>query len=278
MKNILVPVDFSDNAENALAFACGLSNKLNAEISLLHSYHVPVPVSDTGILPISDSEVRKISLDGLNRMRKDAESKFPQVRMNIHATMGMADIEIPAYAKKNKSDLIVMGTHGASGIGEFLIGSNTASVMENAEVPVMAIPDKAKFNGIKKIVFAADYGNHNFNHMHYIIDFAKTFEAEIILLHITSGKLEDNFEDLEIGRFKEHIIKESGYKNISYRLMEDKDVFHGMNTYIEQFPPDMVAMSMHDRTLAQRIFGRSLTKRMAYHSHIPVLALHINKK
>jgi nucleotide-binding universal stress UspA family protein len=168
-----------------------------------------------------------------------------------------------------------MGTHGASGIGEFLIGSNAASVMENSTIPVMAIPDKAKFNGMKTIVFAADYGNHNFNHMHFLIDFAKCFDAEIIMLHITSGKIEDNFEDLEIGRFKERIIKESGYKNISYRLLEDKDVFHGMNLYLDQFPPDLLAMSMHDRTLAQRIFGRSLTKRMAYHSHVPVLALHI---
>lgn len=275
IKNILVPVDFSDNSENALAFACGFSNKLNAKISLLHSYQVPIPVSDTLVLPISEKEVRKIALDGLNRMRKDAERKFPGTSINIQATLGMTDIEIPAFAKSCNAEIIIMGTHGASGIAEFLIGSNTANVMENAEVPVMAIPDKANFNGIKKMVFAADYGNHNFSHMHFLIQVAKQFDAEIILLHVSSGKIKDNFEDLEIGRFQERIIKESGYKNISYRMLEDKDVFHGVSTYIELFPPDLVVMSMHDRTLTQKIFSRSITKRMAYHSHVPVLALHI---
>lgn len=277
MKNIVVPTDFSDNSENALEFACGLNKKLNAEIVLIHSYHVPVPVSDSNILPISEYEVEKIALDQLHVLKTKIQERNPDMRFSVHATLGLADVEIPGFAKENKSDLIVMGTHGATGLKEFLIGSNAATVIENSTVPVMAIPEKAKFNGINKIVFAADYGNHNYNHMLYVIDLAKYFNAEIIMLHITSGKLEDNFEDLEIGRFKEHIIKESGYRNISYRLMEDKDVFHGLDNYLDQFPPSLLVMSIHDRNIVKKIFSRSLTKRMAYHSNIPVLALHIKK-
>lgn len=276
MKKILVPVDFSDNSENALEYACELGKKLNAEVFILHSYHVPVPVSEVVILPMPE-EYHKIAMNGLTRAKDKAKERFPEVNMVIHAAMGSADLEIPAYANNIKADLIIMGTHGASGVSEFLIGSNAASVMENSLVPVLAIPEKAKFKELKKIAFAADYGNHNAGHVHFLIDLAKIFDSEIIMLHITSGNLEDNFEDLEIGRFKEYLVKESGYKNISYRLIEDKDVFHGLNTYLLQFPPDMLAMSMRNRSFAQKIFSRSLTKRMAYHGHIPVLALHITK-
>ncbi|MBK7854729.1 MAG: universal stress protein [Bacteroidetes bacterium] len=181
-------------------------------------------------------EYHKIAMNGLTRAKDKAKERFPDVNMVIHATMGSADLEIPAYANNIKADLIIMGTHGASGVSEFLIGSNAASVMENSLVPVLAIPEKAKIKELKKIAFAADYGNHNAGHLHFLIDLAKIFDSEIIMLHITSGNLEDNFEDLEIGRFKGiYIIKESGYKNISYRLIEDKDVFHGLNTYTEQF-------------------------------------------
>jgi nucleotide-binding universal stress UspA family protein len=277
MKTIIVPTDFSDNSENALTYACELNKKWNAKILLLHCYNVLITVSDAPEFLISAEEIRKTAVDGLRRIKSNYETNYPGMLFETEAIMGMADDEIVNTAKKNNSELIVMGTHGASGLGEFLIGTNTATVTEKALCPVLAIPEKATFTGLKNIVFAADYGNHNFSHMHYIIDLAKIFDAEIILLHITSGKLEDNFEDLEIGRFKEQIIKESGYKNISYRLLEDKDVFHGMNLYLDQFPPDLFAMSTHDRTLAQRIFSRSLTKRMAYHSHVPVLAMHISK-
>lgn len=277
MKTIIVPTDFSVNASNALTYACEVNKKLKAEIRLLHCYHIPVPVSDGYILPVTDLEIRKIAEDGIRRVKTNYEASYPGMQFTQETTMGMATDEIVAGAEKTNCDLIVMGTHGATGWEEFLIGTNTATVMEDATCPVLAVPENATFNGLKKIVFAADYGNHNFSHMTALIDIARMFNSEIILLHIASGEAEDGVADWEIAQFKERIVSESNYANITYRLLEDEDVYHGLHRYVEEFTPDMIAVSMRNRSLVQKIFSRSLTKRMAYHSHVPVLALHIRE-
>lgn len=275
MKTIVVPTDFSDNAENALTYACEFNRKLNAKIHLLHSYHLPLPASDGPVVPISPKEMENIAINGLNRTKNKFELIFPGTQFETEATLGMASDEIESYAKKLNSDLIIMGTHGASGLKEFLIGTNAAAVMERASCPVLTVPEKAIFGGIKTMVFAADYGKHNYSHVIKLVEIAKIFDAEIILLHISSGEMEDTMEDLEIGQFKERVTRDSNYSKISYRLIEDKDVFHGMNTYIEQNKPDLLAISMRHRSFIEKIFSRSLTKRMAYHSDVPVLSMHI---
>ncbi|HRC32282.1 MAG TPA: universal stress protein [Bacteroidia bacterium] len=278
MKNILVPTDFSANAENALTYACELNRKMKTNIKLLHSYSVPVPAGDTLVVPIDDTELKAISLANLTKTRDKIHMQYPDMDLEVQSTMGMAADEIVLIAQETNTELIVMGTHGATGIGAFLLGTNTANVIERTKCAVIAVPENAVFNGLKRIVFAADYGNHNFEQIKHVVEFAKMFGSEIILLHISTGEVEGVFEDMEIARFKEQVISESGYNNVTYRLIEDKDVFHGINQYLEQFKPDMLAISMRSRTLFERMFSRSLTKRLAYQTHTPLLALHIAKK
>lgn len=278
MKNILVPTDFSQNADNAMSYACELNLKMRTNIILVHSYSVPVPAGDTLVVPIDDTELNALSIANLTKTRDKLHMKYPEMQIEVKSTMGMAADEIVNLAEENNCELIVMGTHGASGLGAVLLGTNTANVIERAKCAVIAVPENAVFNGLKKIVFAADYGNHNFEQIKHVVDFARMFGSEIILLHISTGEVEGVFEDKEIARFKEQVISESGYNNVTYRLIEDKDVFHGINQYLEQHKPDMLAISMRTRSLFERLFSRSLTKRLAYQTHTPLLALHIAKK
>jgi nucleotide-binding universal stress UspA family protein len=276
MKTILVPTDFSSYSDNALRYAAALSMKMDARILVFHSYHVPVPATDVPIDIKSEAELKKSALKSLHDLKESFGKEFPDTRFSIETTSGFADDEIIERVTKEKCDYVVMGTHGSSGLVEVLLGSNTAKVIEKAACPVFAIPGEAVFEGLNRIVFAADYGTHNFNNALGIVEMARTFGSQVNLLHIRSGDMDETMEYAELESFKNRVCRESGYDKVSFTLIDHSDVFQGLNGYLEEERPDLLVLSMRNRNFVQKVFSRSLTKRMAHHAHIPLLVLHIS--
>jgi nucleotide-binding universal stress UspA family protein len=278
MKTIIVPTDFSDNATHALRYACMLNSAFNGKIILFHSYAVPVFAPDASyvILP-DDDELKKESHDLLNKQKKKISAEFPGMTFETLIDEGFAEQAITETSKKKKADLLVMGIQGASGLREALIGSITAAVMEDTACPVIAVPEKAKVDKLEKIVFATDYSLNDFENIGNILELAKPFNAEVILLHVSSGDLDKAYEFAAIENFKEKIAAKNKYDRISFKLLESRDVLDGLNFYLDEIRADLLAMSMHHRTFFQKMFNRSKTKRMAFHTHIPLLAFHAEK-
>lgn len=272
MKNILVPTDFSGNAGHAIRFALELARKQKANVLLFHSFVIPVYATDVPVFPQADDELRKVSEEAMQKLVAKLKMENPGQEISYYVSQGYAEEEIVEAAAKNKIDMIVMGTQGASGIREALVGTITASVMEQAQCPVMAVPEAASFTSFSKIVYATSYAEGDFQHVEEIIDFARTFDAEVVLLHISSGSYDSTYEFEAIERFKERIAEDSRYDKISFQLLENKNVYEGLNSFIESNKADLVAMTMHKRSFIQKMFNRSITKKMAYHTHIPLIA------
>jgi nucleotide-binding universal stress UspA family protein len=277
MKTILIPTDFSKNSDNAVHFALELNKKLNAKITLFHSYVVPAYASDIPVVMSSDEELKNIAQKGMENLTGKLQKEYPGMNIETMILDGYAEDEIVAATTDKKTDLVIMGTQGASGLREVLIGSTTAAVMEETECPVLAIPEKATFNGMHKIVFATNYAENDFENIENVIDLARKFDAEVILLHISSGELDTAYEYAAIETFKERIRQDSKYENVSFKLLESRDVIDGLSFYLDEIKADMLVMSMHHRTFFQRVFNRSKTKRMAFHTHIPLLAFHVKE-
>lgn len=272
MKNILVPTDFSGNATHAIRFALELSRKQKSKITLFHSFVLPVYATDIPVFPQADEELRKVSEEALSNLVSKLKAENPGVDIDSFVSQGYAEDEIVDAAKSSGADMIVMGTQGASGLREALVGTITASVMDHAECPVMAVPEGASFTSFDKIVYATSYAEGDFQHVEEIIDFARLFDAEVILLHISSGTVDTSYEFESIERFKERIVEDSQYERISFKLLENKSVYEGLNQFLEEVKADLVAMTLHKRSFVQKLFNRSITKRMAYHTHIPLIA------
>ncbi|MBK9540961.1 MAG: universal stress protein [Bacteroidetes bacterium] len=272
MKNILVPTDFSGNATHAIRFALELSRKQKSKITLFHSFVLPVYATDIPVFPQADEELRKVSEEALSNLVSKLKNENPGVVIDSFVSQGYAEDEIVDAAKSSGADMIVMGTQGASGLREALVGTITASVMDHAECPVMAVPEGASFTSFDKIVYATSYAEGDFQHVEEIIDFARLFNAEVILLHISSGTVDTSYEFESIERFKERIVEDSQYERISFKLLENKSVYEGLNQFLEEVKADLVAMTLHKRSFVQKLFNRSITKRMAYHTHIPLIA------
>lgn len=275
MKTIIVPTDFSDNATHALRYACMLNTAFKGKIIIFHSY--AVPVFDTNISYVimpDDGEFKKKSHEMLNKQKHQILTEYPGMDIETLVEEGYAEDAITGAAKKKNADFLIMGTQGASGLREALIGSITAAVIENTTCPVIAVPEKVNVNKLNKIVFATDYALNDFENVGKVIEIAKPFNAEIILLHISNGELDKSYEFASIEHFKEQIKAENKYDKITFKLLESRDILDGLNFYLDEIKADLLAMSMHHRTFFQKMFNRSKTKRMAFHTHIPLLAFH----
>jgi len=275
MKTIIVPTDFSDNALHALRYAAMLNAAFNGKIILFHSYAVAVYGTETSLafMP-SDEELKNDSLELLNKESQKILAEYPGLKIESVFEDGYPEQAIIEMAKRKNGDLVVMGTQGASGLREALVGSITASVMEDTACPVIAVPENATVNKVSKIVFATDYALNDFENISKVIEIAKPFGAEIILLHVSNGELDHAYEYSAIENFKIRAAEENQYDKISFKLLESRDVLNGLNFYLDEVKADLLAMSMHHRTFFQKLFNRSKTKRMAFHTHIPLLAFH----
>ena len=274
MKTILVPVDFSKNSDNAIHFALELNRKMKAKVILFHSYIIPVLASDIPVIMPSDNELKKEAQKNMSKLQEKYLEEYPGMEIETVLSAGYAEDEISRVSAHRKADLVVMGTQGSSGLREVLIGSITAAVMEDTECPVLAIPEKAQFKGLRKIVFATNYADNDFENVEKVVDMARTTGAEVILLHVSIGDLDTAYEYAAIETFKERIRNDSHYENVSFKLLESRYVIEGLNFYLDEIKADMIVMSMHHRTFFQRIFSKSKTKQMAFHTHIPLLAFH----
>lgn len=279
MKNILFPSDFSPNADNALNFAVEIARKVQGNLVLFHAYSVQLidPNMPAEIYLSAYQEEEKVAKENLESLSKkiidankstDGKNVFTTEAI---VTQGLVVDEILSLIDDFKIDLVVMGTHGASGIAELILGSNTASVIEKSPVPVLAIPQNAISSGINNIVYAYDDIKSGLPSFQRLLEFAKIYDAQITLLHIIESS--NNTEELNKQEFQK-IKQNVAYDKISLELVKEENVLEGINDYVNSNNVDVLAMAIKKRTLLDKIFNRSLTKKMAYHTKIPLLALH----
>jgi nucleotide-binding universal stress UspA family protein len=139
-KNILVPTDLSDNAEEALDYACELAQKLDATVHVLHVIGVPsLGVPELGVA-VTSSVVDSLIQDAQAAVDKLCDARRGRVRLGeTMLRTGDARDTILQAAKEVEAELIVMGTHGRRGVSRALLGSITEAVIRTAPCPVLAV-------------------------------------------------------------------------------------------------------------------------------------------
>jgi nucleotide-binding universal stress UspA family protein len=150
MKKILFPTDFSPNADHALKYAAAFCSHLNAELILFHSCRVKALATSLQD-DVNDDGIFFASVEKLNEYRISHHDEIKQVFVEEKVSIGLAVDAIIDTATKMNVDIICMGTKGASGIKEILLGSNTTAVMEGALCPVRQFRSKRHSVPLKKL-------------------------------------------------------------------------------------------------------------------------------
>ena len=167
---------------------------------------------------------------------------------------------------------MILGTTGASGLKEFFVGSNAASVIQEISIPVLTVPFQADFNNIENILYATDLKKLK---NRSILDFLKNLMerrgASMTLLNVvkSSSKVSASDKEAEKKALMDYFGTEVGFETVS-----NEDTVEGINAFIENRERvDIIAMVPRKKNFFEKIFSKSIAKKVAYHSRIPMLTL-----
>lgn len=272
IRKLLVPSDFSPESTNALRYAVSLAQKVGCRVLVYHSVHFPL-VDPHGIATVQSQDgLEEFARKRLIALVEDVTAATGYKQIETAIGTGFAVDAISDFAREQEVDLVVMGTHGAQGIGAIL-GTNTAEVMEKCGCPVLAIPSEVRFQEPRRILFATDYADNDFQSIYLLSQFFRLFRSEIIVAHVqlnSDAKVEKGLMEW----FKQQVQKNIPYDKISFTLIEGHSVRSALNEYIEKTGYDIVVTSMRRRNLFDRLTGSSLTKKLVNHAAVPMLVFH----
>ena len=277
MKTILVPTDFSDNSRNAFRYSLELAKISAAKVVLFHVIQIivsPVPDMPVVVTP-SEEELEREGRQRLTAFANEARNESANgIEIEYNISIGSVTDKIFELIREKKIDLIVMGISGTNLLREMLIGSNTVKLIREASCPVLAVPPEAKFKKLQTIVFACDYKkNSNDAALDTIKEFVNLFNSKLHIINISKPAAIPTTEQVGTSVHLEHQLKEI---NPTVYFPEQDDVVEGINEFVEEYHADMLVMIPRRHSLLEIIFSKSNTKKMAFHTHIPLLAVHEN--
>lgn len=275
MKTILFPTDFSQVSDNAFRYAIHLADKMDAWIILfhchsyeqIHSTWIPEELV-SALNEKNDQEIMEYIEKYHSTIQKE-EGKTVTVVPKI--VFGHPKEEILSLSREMEPDIVVMGTKGNHTLMNKLLGSITAEVINYANIPVLAIPEKVRFKGIQRIVYATNFEEENLAVFGQLKHFADLLEAQLACIHIRTGK---GWDLLQLNFFNQLFRQKIDSKEIEFYLQSHESVVSGLAYFMTSKPGEILAMMTHKRDLFDQIFRKSLTKEMALQAEVPLLAFH----
>jgi len=270
MSTILIPTDFSDTARNAFVYAVKLFGKDNQYI-LLNTFEEP---HSTGASMISLRDVMEEgSLEGLAEecihIKNILGEDTPEI--TSISEYGSSVNSILRVARTKGINLIVMGTTGASGLKEVVMGSVAAGVIQESLVPVLAIPSNYVFRKPKNILLAADLkSNIDAEHLTMLKSIADAANGKITVVTVESDDDDISMDDVEQG-YNMHVQLE----NIehAFEVVENEDVELALSLFANANGMDMIVTIPRKSNWFQRLLNPSISRKLAQHQQRPVLAL-----
>ena len=276
MKTIIVPTDFSPAAINAMHYALNMARVISdASIILLHVYQMPVSYNNSDIpLPLMDiGELEKINEERLQELKALAE-RTSSGALQIYAEVKLGDLtdELEILCAATQPFAIVMGTRDSGFVERLLVGSTTLSVIRRLTWPVLVVPPGAIFKGIQKIGFACDFKKViETTPAAYIKEWVKTFDATMSILNVEDKKNVATDNTKERSPLLHALLEET---QPQYFFIDDPDVEKGLSEFAENNNIDLLVVIPRKHRLLDSLFQKSHTKELAFHSHIPILAIH----
>ncbi|GAB2608953.1 universal stress protein [Belliella aquatica] len=265
---ILVPTDFSDNANNALTFAKHLAKSQgDTQITLLFAFYAVYDFASNAA-QIVDS----IESDAKKAMKKAVELALDEgLKIDYQIVQGTVSTAVTSKAFREDYDLIIMGTQGASGIQKALFGSNTGHVIKESQVPVIAVPSEAKWENISRMVVGTELDQSENKYYQKLIGITKKMGFHYEFIHVDTERNKEtqaNFNSLE-----SYLSANSQKIQFTTKIVQANSVLSGIEETLHDKLDAMVVMFYKKKTFFEYLFDESDSVKMSYHTHLPLLVI-----
>jgi nucleotide-binding universal stress UspA family protein len=272
--NILHPTDFSDNACKALKYAYDLSKKLNANLRILHISEVPSIVKHPHAFSFEEMDEQE-KASAMSRL-KDCCTKIlgnewtlSNISLDVRIDKSITNGILNAI-KENNTNLLVIGARGQSKFKEVVMGSTTRKLIAKSTCPMLTIPENARMDDIKQVVYTSDFDQHDMAVLQKLATLTAKFDATIKILHVFSSELNHR---AEADNFKKQLKENISYPSLEYVSLVSENVSEAILNYLEEFKPDLLVMFEKEKSgLIGRMFHSDLVKHFAIHTLIPLLS------
>jgi nucleotide-binding universal stress UspA family protein len=268
MKTFLVPIDFSTTSENAAEYAVVLTKDIaGVEIILYHVY------SSISFAALTDKEGsrKKVIDDELTTLKNKLKYSDNQT-ITIDSEEGSFLDNMEKYVLSNHIDMVVMGITGSSKIAQVFMGTNTLNVVRHINTPVMIIPPDAKFTSIKNVLFASDFKDvartTPFVSLKKVLDF---FKPKLKILNVDSEHNIELTNEFKIER--DEMQEKLNSYDPEFSFLRIYDFLDGINRFADAKEIDVIITVPKKRGFISQLFKTSHTKKLAFHSHIPTIAI-----
>jgi nucleotide-binding universal stress UspA family protein len=261
---VLVPTDFSENANQAIEYAVEICRATGSRLILLH------------VGPESQRAVRQqLQLqEKLSVLSKAITDEYQDLVCETEIAVGDIVEEILQQAENSNAGLIVMGTQGASNLGKLFFGSNTASVIEKASCIVLSVPANCYFRKPEKMLFSTNFTREDLKAAIDFVNLARSFEATVIIAHVSTEHEREELETSMVEIFTNEVAHLTGYKKILSKVVSENTIGMGMDALIAETGADMIALSTRRRGVFEKLYNPSLTKKLSLQANIPLFAFH----
>ncbi|WP_308992871.1 universal stress protein [Mariniflexile litorale] len=279
MMNILLPTDFSNNSWNAILYATRFFEKTPCNFYLLNVTRMEnlVVGADTYIPTheIIESIYIKPSKKKLRELLKKISHNINDNEKHKFYTLSDYNFFLESIRKhidEKNMDMIIMGTKGASGLEEYIVGSNAGDVITKVKCTTLIVPEHAKYSEIKEVAFPTDYNlSYDIKTLQPLTNFLNAFEANLRIIHIDKKNTSLNTEQLSNKDLLNDYFED--FKP-SFHLLTNKKVEDAIQCFVESRDIDMITMVAKNLNYFQSILFHSKVEKITYHTHIPFLVLH----
>lgn len=290
MFKILVPVDFTEEAEKASLTALQFASENNhVHLLLLHCFQDYLADTEPdAISPFPSLASEEITDRVIYRNELEAQEHLEEFYTKVaskaqHATgqvyvertfiNGLPEEEIVKEANRFKPDLVIMGTKGESDVARAIFGTITTKVVKELRVPVLTIPTHFKGISFNKVVYATDFHTHDVKAIEQLQYLLKPFNPNIHCLHISDDASKTK-EANKLKTLQASLEQNNTGQNLCYMLLEGNDVTDALQHYVEGNQIDLVAVTTQKRSFLDKLFHSSVTKDLVLHAAVPLLVFH----
>ena len=275
MVRILLPTDFSDNAFEAIRYALITYKETKCTFYLLHTYTPPVYhteylIGSPGQIGLGDV-LQDSSTTRLEKLKSRLETQFhnPKHSFVVHTAFNTLLGEVSETVEAENIDLIVMGTKGATGAKEILLGTNTVHVIKRAKCPVIAVPPNYVYEYPKEILFPTDYEiEYDKQNIDYLLAIVKQHKSRVNVMHVRTG-----YDLTETQKKHKGQLEKLLGNNALYHEIPDKGIIDAINEFQLKEKIEFLVMVRNKHTFVERLFIEPIIKKIGFHVTVPFMVL-----